>query len=286
MGLQHEFAARTDHIVVRGAVTALCCAEVRSRRPACGRSRIGLQGLLKGLLKDEAAGRKVQKQTMMKRLAGFPVIKTLDDFAKGVKKSHPWSPACFRRSAMLLARAAHRSVSNARPRRQHCPQSASVNRPAPVRHLPPASPRRHAARSTWLQSCGPAQPQPRALCAVLPCPAQAGIKHHHHRDHDQVDGPADTAFKPPGRQRNTHGPQQQQHQWILKLRDKPLPRRRLWRGTQLVRTVVCQLPGGLGIRQPRADVWCGHGGPSCHFWIWTLSRPACPSGVPASMAFV
>ena len=46
---------------------------------------------LEGLLKDEAAGRKVRKQTMLTRLAGFPVIKTLDDFsydfAKGVKKS-------------------------------------------------------------------------------------------------------------------------------------------------------------------------------------------------------
>ena len=52
---------------------------------------MGYSDFLEGLLKDEAAGRRVRKQTMMTRLAGFPVIKTLDDFsydfAKGVKKS-------------------------------------------------------------------------------------------------------------------------------------------------------------------------------------------------------
>lgn len=46
---------------------------------------------LEGLLRDEAAGRTVRKQSMMTRLAGFPAIKTLDDFnyefAKGVKRS-------------------------------------------------------------------------------------------------------------------------------------------------------------------------------------------------------
>ena len=33
---------------------------------------------LEGLLKAEAAGRNVRKQTMLTRLAGFPVIKTLE----------------------------------------------------------------------------------------------------------------------------------------------------------------------------------------------------------------
>jgi DNA replication protein DnaC len=46
---------------------------------------------LEQLLKDEAQGRQVRKQSTMTRLAGFPVIKTLDDFdygfAKGIKKS-------------------------------------------------------------------------------------------------------------------------------------------------------------------------------------------------------
>jgi DNA replication protein DnaC len=46
---------------------------------------------LEALLRDEMAGRTVRKQTMMTRLAGFPAIKTLEqfnyDFAKGVKRS-------------------------------------------------------------------------------------------------------------------------------------------------------------------------------------------------------
>lgn len=46
---------------------------------------------LEGLLREEVAGRTVRKQSMMTRLAGFPVIKTLDafnyEFAKGVKRS-------------------------------------------------------------------------------------------------------------------------------------------------------------------------------------------------------
>ena len=46
---------------------------------------------LEGLLKAEAAGRNVRKQNMLTRLAGFPAIKTLDDFdyafAQGVKRS-------------------------------------------------------------------------------------------------------------------------------------------------------------------------------------------------------
>lgn len=46
---------------------------------------------LEGLLKEEVTGRTVRKQTMMTRMAGFPAIKTLDefnyDFAKGVKRS-------------------------------------------------------------------------------------------------------------------------------------------------------------------------------------------------------
>lgn len=46
---------------------------------------------LEGLLRTEAAGRQIRKQSMLTRLAGFPAIKTLDDFdyafATGVKKS-------------------------------------------------------------------------------------------------------------------------------------------------------------------------------------------------------
>lgn len=46
---------------------------------------------LEGLLRTEAAGRNVRKQSLLTRMAGFPVIKTLEDFsydfAKGVKRS-------------------------------------------------------------------------------------------------------------------------------------------------------------------------------------------------------
>lgn len=46
---------------------------------------------LEQLLKSEAAGRNVRKQSMLTRLAGFPAIKTLEDFdydfAAGVKRS-------------------------------------------------------------------------------------------------------------------------------------------------------------------------------------------------------
>lgn len=46
---------------------------------------------LEGLLKEETKGRTSRKQSMLTRLAGFPAIKTLDDFnyefAKGVKRS-------------------------------------------------------------------------------------------------------------------------------------------------------------------------------------------------------
>ena len=52
---------------------------------------MGYSDFLAGLLTEEACGRKLRKQSMMTRLAGFPAVKTLDDFnydfAKGVKKS-------------------------------------------------------------------------------------------------------------------------------------------------------------------------------------------------------
>jgi DNA replication protein DnaC len=38
---------------------------------------------LEGLLKAEAASRQVRKQTMLTRLAGFPALKTLEDFDYG-----------------------------------------------------------------------------------------------------------------------------------------------------------------------------------------------------------
>lgn len=55
------------------------------------KEEISYSDFLEGLLREEVAGRTVCKQCTMTRLAGFPVIKTLDafnyDFAKGIKRS-------------------------------------------------------------------------------------------------------------------------------------------------------------------------------------------------------
>lgn len=55
------------------------------------KDEIAYSDFLEGLLREEMAGRTVRKQSMMTRLAGFPAIKTLEqfnyDFAKGVKRS-------------------------------------------------------------------------------------------------------------------------------------------------------------------------------------------------------
>lgn len=58
---------------------------------AAAEKEMAYSDFLEGLLKSEVAGRQVRKQSMLTRLAGFPAIKTLDDFdysfATGVKKS-------------------------------------------------------------------------------------------------------------------------------------------------------------------------------------------------------
>jgi DNA replication protein DnaC len=55
------------------------------------KDEIAYSDFLEALLREEMAGRTVRKQTMMTRLAGFPAIKTLEqfnyEFAKGVKRS-------------------------------------------------------------------------------------------------------------------------------------------------------------------------------------------------------
>ena len=52
---------------------------------------MGYSDFLEGLLKAEASGRNARKQSLLTRMAGFPAIKTLDDFdydfAQGVKRS-------------------------------------------------------------------------------------------------------------------------------------------------------------------------------------------------------
>lgn len=55
------------------------------------RSQTGYSDFLEALLKAEVAGRQIRKQSLLTRLAGFPAIKTLEEFdygfAAGVKKS-------------------------------------------------------------------------------------------------------------------------------------------------------------------------------------------------------
>lgn len=55
------------------------------------RDEAAYSDFLEGLLRTEAAGRQVRKQSTLTRLAGFPAIKTLEDFdfdfATGVKRS-------------------------------------------------------------------------------------------------------------------------------------------------------------------------------------------------------
>lgn len=55
------------------------------------RDQMAYSDFLEALLKEEAAGRTARKQSTMTRLAGFPAVKTLDEFsfefAKGVKRS-------------------------------------------------------------------------------------------------------------------------------------------------------------------------------------------------------
>lgn len=77
---------------MRGALSLPCVAQgYGAAAQEAARTELDYSDFLQWLLKEEAASRRVRKQTMMTRLASFPVIKTLDDFsydfAKGVKKS-------------------------------------------------------------------------------------------------------------------------------------------------------------------------------------------------------
>ncbi len=55
------------------------------------KAEMAYSDFLEGLLKAEATGRQVRKQSMLTRMASFPAIKTLDDFdyafASGIKRS-------------------------------------------------------------------------------------------------------------------------------------------------------------------------------------------------------
>ena len=87
MNLQHE---RIE--LLCNALSLPCVAQgYGAAAQHAAKTELGYSDFLEGLRKAEAAGRRVRKQTMMTRLAGFPAIKTLDDFsydfAKGVEKS-------------------------------------------------------------------------------------------------------------------------------------------------------------------------------------------------------
>jgi DNA replication protein DnaC len=126
MNLQHErIAALCDRLnlpFVAQSSGALAQAAARDAVP--------YSDFLEALLKEEAAGRNVRKTGMMTRLAGFPAVKTLDefsfDFAKGVKRSQIDSGRTGLRRAQrkrgasapaALARRTWRSRSATRPRR-------------------------------------------------------------------------------------------------------------------------------------------------------------------------
>jgi DNA replication protein DnaC len=87
MNLQHErINTLCEHLnlpFVAQAVGAL------AQQAAC--DQMAYSDFLEALLKEEAAGRTARKQSTMTRLAGFPAVKTLDEFsfafAKGVKRS-------------------------------------------------------------------------------------------------------------------------------------------------------------------------------------------------------
>lgn len=72
MNLQHERIA-----LLCEALSLPCVAQgYGAAAQTAAKTDTGYSAFLEGLLKEEAAGRKVRKQTMMTRLAGFPVIKT------------------------------------------------------------------------------------------------------------------------------------------------------------------------------------------------------------------
>ena len=87
MNLQHErigaLCERVNLPFVAQAAGALA--------QKAAREEMAYSDFLEALLSEEAAGRKVRQQSALTRLAGFPAVKTLDefsfDFAKGVKRS-------------------------------------------------------------------------------------------------------------------------------------------------------------------------------------------------------
>jgi DNA replication protein DnaC len=87
MNLQHErIAQMCDALKLPFVAQGYGAAAQQAAK-----AEMAYSDFLEGLLREEMAGRTVRKQSMMTRLAGFPAIKTLEqfnyDFAKGVKRS-------------------------------------------------------------------------------------------------------------------------------------------------------------------------------------------------------
>lgn len=92
MNLQHErIAALCESLNLPFVAQGYGAATQKAAK-----QEMAYSDFLEGVLRDEAAGRNVRKQSTMTRLAGFPVVKTLDefnyDFAKGVKRSQIEEP--------------------------------------------------------------------------------------------------------------------------------------------------------------------------------------------------
>lgn len=87
MNLQHE---RMGHLCERLNLPFIAQGYAAAAQEAAKQER-SYSDFLEALLKAEAQGRQVRKQNMLTRLAGFPALKTLEDFdysfAAGVKRS-------------------------------------------------------------------------------------------------------------------------------------------------------------------------------------------------------
>lgn len=87
MNLQHErIAALCDSLNLPFVAQGYGAAT-----PRAPKQEMAYNDFLEGLLREEAAGRNMRKQSTMTRLAGFPVVTMLEEFnydsAKGVKRS-------------------------------------------------------------------------------------------------------------------------------------------------------------------------------------------------------
>src|SRR5260364_410489 len=86
MNLQHE---RMGHLCERLNLPFIAQGYAAAAQEAAKQER-SYSDFLEALLKAEAQGRQVRKKNMLTRLAGFPALKTLEDFdysfAAGVKR--------------------------------------------------------------------------------------------------------------------------------------------------------------------------------------------------------